>query len=106
MLYLHSKYNLQFNDILKIKQITMIVPSHPFPPTGYPVYTDPTVQGNLRWDDSRYPGVDILLTSDWPKGISNRTQASEVRDLGMEQNLIFSKGNECLPSGVHRGGGQ
>ena len=83
----------------------MIVPSHPFPATGYPVYTDPTVQGNLRWDDSRYPGVDILLTSDWPKGISNRTQASEVRDLGMEQNLIFSKGNECFPSGVHRGGG-
>ena len=61
-----------------------------FSDSRYPVYTDPIVQGNLRWDDSRYPGVDILLTSDWPKGISNRTQASEVRDLGMDQELIFS----------------
>ena len=68
----------------------MTIHSFLTPGTLYSVYTDPIVQGNLRWDDSRYPGVDILLTSDWPKGISNRTQASEVRDLGMDQELIFS----------------
>ncbi|XP_023341614.1 CWF19-like protein 1 [Eurytemora carolleeae] len=46
------------------------------------------LEGNLRWDDSRYPGVDILLTSDWPKGISNRTRASEVRDLEVGSALV------------------
>ena len=31
------------------------------------------LEANLGWGDPRYQGVDILLTADWPKGITNLT---------------------------------
>lgn len=48
-----------------------------------------TLEANLKWDDVRYQGVDILLTNDWPKGITNLTKPlEEVDDLTVGSPLV------------------
>jgi hypothetical protein len=45
-------------------------------------------QSSLKWDSAQFQGVDILLTSDWPKGVSNRTAARpQWDDLGNAGHL-------------------
>jgi len=42
------------------------------------------LEASLKWDNPNYVGVDILLTSDWPKGISNncgQSRCESVDDL-------------------------
>ena len=38
---------------------------------NYTVESLNSLEANLRWDSDKYLGVDILLSSDWPKGIGN-----------------------------------
>ena len=46
-------------------------------------------QASLRWDDLKYQGVDILLTCDWPKGISNNAgRLDTVDDLSVGSPLV------------------
>jgi len=49
-------------------------------------------QSSLKWDSAQFQGVDILLTSDWPKGVSNRTAARpQWDDLGNTGHLRLSQ---------------
>jgi len=48
-----------------------------------------SLENSLGWGDARYQGVDILLTSDWSKGISNRTHPHpQVRDAEVGSALV------------------
>jgi len=38
---------------------------------NYTVESLNSLEATLRWDSDKYQGVDILMSSDWPKGISN-----------------------------------
>ena len=51
----------------------------------------PLPQASLKWDEPKYQGVDILLTSDWPKGITNNAARLEAVD-------DLSKCCPCLPT--------
>ena len=39
-----------------------------------------SLEATLRWDSPRYLGVDILLTRDWPKGVSNNLPSRPTVD--------------------------
>ena len=45
---------------------------------------------SYRWDNPKYAGVDILLTSDWPKGITNNLPKNPdaVDDLKVGSALV------------------
>ena len=49
-----------------------------------------SLEANLRWDNPKYTGVDILLTSDWPKGITNNLHQPPVSvdDLKLGSALV------------------
>jgi len=49
-----------------------------------------SLEANLRWDNAKYAGVDILLTSDWPKGITNNLPQNPdaVDDLKLGSALV------------------
>jgi len=56
------------------------------------------LESNLKWDDTRYQGVDILLTNDWPKGISNFTSCHQcVDDLTLGSPLVSRLGLLARP---------
>lgn len=56
---------------------------------NYSIQNLQSLENSLHWDDSRYQGVDILLTSDWPRGISNRSQTKILtRDAELGSPLI------------------
>lgn len=49
------------------------------------------LEANLKWDDPKYCGVDILLTSDWPRGVSNnagQARSEAVDDLTVGSPLV------------------
>jgi len=46
------------------------------------------LEANLKWDESKYQGLDILLTSDWPKGISTHAPKPETDDLSVGASLV------------------
>ena len=57
---------------------------------NYTVESLNSLEATLRWDSSQYTGVDILLTSDWPKGITNNLhqQPGAVDDLRLGSALV------------------
>lgn len=67
---------VQSNDPLKAKDY------------NYCVTNLQQLEQNLKWDDSKYQGLDILLTSDWPKGISTQAPKPETDDLSVGKSLI------------------
>jgi len=55
---------------------------------NYSLQSLQNLEASLRWDDSRYTGVDILLTSDWPKGISNKSTPSSIYDQEVGSSIV------------------
>jgi len=57
------------------------------------------LEANLGWGDPRYQGVDILLTADWPKGITNLTSHKdpEVDDMAVGSPLVSRLALLCRP---------
>jgi len=57
-------------------------------------YTPSNLQNlevSLKWDNPKFQGVDILLTCDWPKGISNnagKAKVDSVDDISVGSPLI------------------
>ena len=68
---------LQTHDVLSAK-------SH-----NYTAENLNSLEATLRWDSPRYLGVDILLTSDWPRGITNNLPSKPaVDDLTVGSPLV------------------
>ena len=56
---------------------------------NYTVENLNSLEATLRWDSPRYAGVDILMTSDWPRGISHGLGGSgPVDDLSVGSALV------------------
>ena len=57
---------------------------------NYTVENLNSLEATLRWDSPKYVGVDILLTSDWSKGISNNLgqPGTSVDDMTVGSALV------------------
>lgn len=94
VVYLGRQGSFTTNEGLKIAYMSGVQNQDPLlaKDYNYSLQNIQSLEDNLRWDDTRYPGVDILLTSDWPKGISNRSQPSGIRDLEVGSPLVSRLG--------------
>jgi len=72
---------IQASDVLSAK-------SHNYTPENLN-----NLEASLKWDDPKFQGVDILLTCDWPKGITNNAgRLDSVDDLGVGSALVSRLG--------------
>jgi len=68
---------IQAEDILNAK-------SH-----NYTAASLQSLEATLKWDDPKFQGVDILLTCNWPKGITNGvSQLDAVDDLSCGSAIV------------------
>ena len=65
---------------------------------NYTVESLNSLEATLRWDSPRYLGVDILLTADWPKGVSsNLPSRPAVDDMTVGSPLVSRLALLCRP---------
>jgi len=91
VVYLGRQGSFTTNEGLKIAYMSGVQSADPLMAKDYnsSLQNIQSLESSLRWDDSRYNGVDILLTSDWAKGITNRAnQKTETRDLEVGSPLV------------------
>jgi len=90
VIYLGKQGSFTTNDGLKIAYLSGVQSDDPLTAKdhNYSLQNLQSLEGSLRWDDSRYAGVDILLTSDWPKGISNKATKAPVRDFEVGSPIV------------------
>jgi len=92
VVYLGRQGSFTTREGLRIAYLSGVQAEDPLSPLDHH-YTPANLQAleaTLGWGDSRYQGVDILLTNDWPKGISNLTSRTneEVDDMSVGSALV------------------
>jgi hypothetical protein len=83
VIYLGRQGSFTTREGLKIAYLSGVQPEGPDDTKDYNYGPGnlQTLEANLKWDDIRYQGIDILLTNDWPKGISNLTKTPDDHDV-------------------------
>eukprot|EP00088_Acartia_fossae_P069650 TRINITY_DN9155_c0_g1_i3.p1 TRINITY_DN9155_c0_g1~~TRINITY_DN9155_c0_g1_i3.p1 ORF type:complete len:523 (+),score=146.82 TRINITY_DN9155_c0_g1_i3:40-1608(+) len=100
VIYLGKQGSFTTNEGLRIAYMSGVNSEDPLAAKeyNYSIQNLQSLESSLRWDDSRYQGVDILLTSDWSRGIGNRTQPhAQVKDSEVGSPLVSRLALLCRP---------
>jgi len=107
VIYLGQQGCFTTKEGLKIAYLSGVSSPSPLSakPHQYSVGHLQQLESSLKWSDNQYAGVDILLTSDWPRGVSTNAPRPETDDLTLGSSLVARLGLLSRPryhfAGLH-----
>lgn len=93
VIYLGRQGCFTTNEGLRVAYLSGVQAEDPLTakPFNYTVANVQSLESSLKWDSAQFQGVDILLTSDWPRGVSNRTAAKPQWDDLEKGSALLSR---------------